>query len=67
MLAELRRSTEAVVEVPSANRTLRLPVKLGPVVVDPASGTFLLQIEVPNDDERLTPGVSCRISFSTSR
>ncbi len=67
MLAELRRSTEAVVEVPSANRTLRLPVKLGPVVVDPASGTFLLQIEVPNDDERLTPGVSCRISFSASR
>ncbi len=46
--------------------TLRLSVELKAVVVDPASGTFPLQIEVQNPDGHLVPGVSCRLTISSA-
>jgi hypothetical protein len=38
-------------------------VELGPVVVDPASGTFPLQVEVDNARRLLVPGVSCKVAI----
>jgi len=63
LLPRLRTQTHVEVTVNSGATSLRLPLDLGPVVVDPASNTFLLQIEIPNEDEELIPGVSCSISL----
>jgi RND family efflux transporter MFP subunit len=59
-------SEKATIEVKLAfpDTTLFLPVQLQSVVVDPASGSFPLHLEVDNSRRRLTPGVSCRISIS---
>ena len=53
---------EIEAKIDATEETLRLPVTLGPVVIDPASGTFLLQLELDNRQERLVPGVSGRIA-----
>jgi hypothetical protein len=41
---------------------LRVRVRLDHPVVDPASGTFPLQIELENRRGRLVPGVSCVVT-----
>ncbi len=58
-------SREAMAEVILAfpDTTLLVPVRLGHVVVDPASGTFPLQIAIDNRENRLTPGVTCTVAI----
>jgi RND family efflux transporter MFP subunit len=51
------------VSLSSPETTLWLPVRQRPILVDPASGMFPLQIEVDNARGRLTPGVTCRIGI----
>lgn len=53
----------AVELVPSFPDTvIRVTVKLRSLVVDPASGTFPVEVEVDNRAGRLVPGVSCRLT-----
>jgi RND family efflux transporter MFP subunit len=62
VLPGLARRSTVRVSLAYPDTTLLLPFRLGAVVVDPASGTFPLRIEVDNTKRRLTPGVSCRIT-----
>jgi len=64
MLPRLQQSKEIVVYLDSPSVTMRLPLRPYPFVVDPASGTFLLHVELDNRDHRLVPGVSCRIGIA---
>lgn len=42
---------------------ISVSIDLGAIVVDPASGTFPLQLLVNNDEGRLVPGVSCTVAI----
>ena len=64
LLARLRSLPVLQVTLASPETTLRLVVRKVPVVVDPASGMFPLQIEVDNSRGRLVPGVSCRVRIT---
>jgi membrane fusion protein (multidrug efflux system) len=63
MLPRLADLKEITVTMSSTGETLRIPYEPGPVVVDPGSGTFLLQLEVDNGDHHLVPGVTCRVTL----
>lgn len=62
-LGLLREEAMAEVVLSFPDTTLLVPVRLGRVVVDPASGTFPLQIVIDNREGRLTPGVTCTVSI----
>ena len=34
-------------------------------LIDAASGTFAIRVEVPNKDQRLPAGLKCRIEFAS--
>jgi RND family efflux transporter MFP subunit len=61
-------SEDSVIELIPAypETTLYLPVHLESVVVDPASGTFPLHIEIENGERHLVPGVSCRLTIRSA-
>lgn len=63
MLPKLKGLPVLKVSLSSPETTLWLPVRHLPILVDPASGMFPLQLEVDNARGRLTPGVSCRIEI----
>ncbi len=63
MLPEIRGRKQVRVELSNGEK-FTVPLDLGPVVVDPASGTFLLQVQVPNPGEKITPGISCKVRFA---
>ena len=63
MLPRLTVPAEIEVMLSSPERTLRIHYEPGAIVVDPGSGTVLLQLEVENADLSLIPGVSCRVGF----
>lgn len=66
MLPAFTAATVLEVRPSHPDTTLRLPVYARPLVVDPSSGTFMLEIEVPNAAARLIPGVSCQVAVRTA-
>ncbi len=66
MLPAFTVATVVEVQPTHPDTTLHLPVYARPLVVDPSSGTFTLEIEVPNKAGRLIPGVSCQVSVRTA-
>jgi membrane fusion protein (multidrug efflux system) len=63
MLPRLGVSQEIQVELDNPATSFSVTYDPRPLVVDPASGTFLLQIRMNNRSRRLTPGVRCRVAI----
>jgi RND family efflux transporter MFP subunit len=61
MLSRMRGHARVEVSLTAPDTVLVLPVRLGTVLVDPASGTFPLHITIDNTQGRLTPGASCTL------
>lgn len=66
LIPEVRQARQLTVHVDSTSASFSVPLRVGPIVVDPASGSFLLQIEIENPGERYVPGSSCRVSIGRS-
>lgn len=64
LLPSLKALPVLKVSLSSPETTLWLPVRQPPILVDPASGMFPLQLEVDNARGRLTSGVSCRVEIT---
>ncbi len=60
-LPGLSGPTEVEITPSYPDTVIRVSVTLGSIVVDPASGTFPLQVEVDNARRLLVPGVSCKV------
>jgi len=65
-LAGFEGPTEVAITPAYPDTVIRVPVRLGQVVVDPASGTFPLEVEVDNAHRRLVSGVSCTVAIGAS-
>lgn len=65
MLAAFSGPTFVQLRMCFPDSVITVPVDLEAIVVDPASGTFPLQIEVDNSAGRLVPGVSCTVAIPT--
>ncbi len=63
VLPQLRGQTTLKIEVETPPSTFDAPLPNKPFVIDAASRTFLLQIEIDNEDERIVPGTSCLVSI----
>ena len=63
VLPLLRGQTVLTIEVETPRLTFAVPLPNKPLVIDAASRTFLLQIEIDNKDERIVPGASCLVSI----
>lgn len=58
-----------VVQIDAAapvGKTLRVPVKAVDPLIDPASGTFNVRIEIPNPDGAIPGGVRCQARFTST-
>jgi RND family efflux transporter MFP subunit len=62
----VRVGSNAVIDVPANNRTLRGRVAYIDPRVDPASRTAKVRVEVPNPDENLRLGMFVTLSFETA-
>ena len=56
-------TVEVIPEAPLDNQRYRAEVKIIDRVVDAASGTFGVRLELPNPDYRLPAGLRCRVEF----
>jgi multidrug efflux system membrane fusion protein len=63
MLPAFSRPTIIKLSTAFPDTTIDVLIDLGTIVVDPASGTFPLQIEVDNSEGRLVSGVSCVVAI----
>ena len=63
----LREEAMAEITLSFPDTMIVVPARLGHVVNDPASGTFPLQIEIDNRENRLTPGVTCTVAILPRR
>lgn len=59
MLPCFSRPTVIQLSTSYPDTTIDIQIDLGKILIDPASGTFPLQVEVDNSEGRLVPGVSC--------
>ena len=63
MLSHLRGPRSLRIEVETPPSTFEVPLPNTSFVIDAATRTFLLQIEIDNEDERMVPGTSCVVSI----
>ncbi len=62
-LPRLRGQRSLTIEVVTPPSTFQVPLPQSSFVVDAASRTFLLQVEIDNEDGRIVPGSSCLVSI----
>jgi len=48
------------------NETYRAKVTIVDRVVDAASGTFGVRLEIPNSKHKLPPGLKCKVIFNSN-
>lgn len=63
VLPQLRGQTVLTIQIEAPPSTFDAPLPDKPFVIDAASRTFLLQIEIDNEDERIVPGTGCLVSI----